>query len=140
MGIGTPLGKRAVPVPICASVNGAVCVVGMTEMLYRRGFERSMTFHYYMEPLAGMSNEVREATNKEPHVCGRARVGERPVSSFLRVGEPAVSEAFHVCERPRGPRRENKEVRDATKKERQVCARARVGERPVSHLWTPPSR
>jgi hypothetical protein len=24
--------------------------------------------------------EVREATNKSPHVCARARVGERPVS------------------------------------------------------------
>ncbi len=34
-------------------------------------------------PLARRS-EVREATNKEPHVCGRARVGERPVS--LRRG------------------------------------------------------
>jgi hypothetical protein len=31
--------------------------------------------------LAGGGSEVREATNKEPHVCGRARVSERPVSS-----------------------------------------------------------
>jgi hypothetical protein len=35
----------------------------------------------------------------------------------------------------------NNAVRDATKKERHVCARARDGERPVSRnfLWTPPS-
>jgi hypothetical protein len=30
-------------------------------------------------------SEVREATNKEPHVCGRARVGERPVSGLRGV-------------------------------------------------------
>jgi hypothetical protein len=27
--------------------------------------------------------EVREAMNKSPHVCARARVGERPVSSLV---------------------------------------------------------
>jgi hypothetical protein len=48
--------------------------------LYRRGLEPCITLLYYMKPLVGLSNEVREATNKEPHVCGRARVGERPVS------------------------------------------------------------
>ena len=37
-------------------------------------------------------SEVRDATKKERHDCGRARVGERPVSQgrlvLLRYGEP----------------------------------------------------
>ena len=35
--------------------------------------------------------EVREATNKEPQVCGRARVGERPVSRKYPVSWVTVS-------------------------------------------------
>lgn len=45
--------------PICASVNGAVCIVGMAEMCYRRDFELNIIVQYYMKPLAGMSNECR---------------------------------------------------------------------------------
>jgi hypothetical protein len=30
-----------------------------------------------------LAGEVREAMNKSPHVCARARVGERPVSSLV---------------------------------------------------------
>jgi len=44
--------------------------------------EESNPTHYRMFKLdiqRGRS-EVREATNKEPHVCGRARDGEHPVS------------------------------------------------------------
>jgi bifunctional DNA-binding transcriptional regulator/antitoxin component of YhaV-PrlF toxin-antitoxin module len=32
------------------------------------------------------NNEVRDATKKERHVCARARVGERPVSSENKAG------------------------------------------------------
>jgi len=31
--------------------------------------------------------EVREAMNKSPHVCARARVGERPVSSLICIAK-----------------------------------------------------
>jgi hypothetical protein len=33
------------------------------------------------------AGEVREAMNKSPHVCARARVGERPVSSLMCSAE-----------------------------------------------------
>ena len=38
------------------------------------------------------NNEVRDATNKERHVCARARDGERPVSSSLVDAGESVSQ------------------------------------------------
>ena len=74
-------------------------------------------------------SQVRDAKNNERHVCGRRR-----------GGEPAVPEGESYTFHPPAPSLPRQalfpwpyvEVREATKKSPQVCARARDGERPVS--------
>jgi hypothetical protein len=66
-------------------------------------------------------NEVREVTNKEAH---GAMKKERQVCARRRVGEPAVSEAFHVCGR--------REAHAIPNKTWHFCGRRRVGEAAVS--------
>ncbi len=39
-----------------------------------------MYYRMFKRDIQRGRSEVRDVTNKEPHVCGRARDGERPVS------------------------------------------------------------
>jgi hypothetical protein len=90
-----------------------------------------------MSAFRDIADEVREAMNKSPHVCARARVGERPVSWLVFAAEIRARPDRAVRMKPShsdvGVRdAKNNEVRDATKKKRHACARAQGGERPVS--------
>jgi hypothetical protein len=92
----------------------------------RLGDSRSRPLHPPAKP-SGQGNrdlagEVREAMNESPHVCARARVGERPVSSLM------CSAAAHARPgRPtdRNPPYSDMGVRDARTNEHHVCARRR---------------